>query len=738
MKCFFEKVLFNNEQSGYSIVVYKTDDSDFVPAGAVSKYPPADGKTAFTAVGMRLPMTKGAEIELDGKWTEGKYGLQFAVSSFSVSQPKTTDGIAAYLASDLIKGIGDVTAKAIVDKFGLETLGIIEKEPMRLLEISGITEGKLEKILATYSESTGLRDIVAALSVYGVTPKKAAKIQDTFGAQAVDIVETKPYSLCRIHGFGFKTVDAIALNKGIAANDSGRVQEGLMYALNQSQQLGHMFMHSNTLCADALKLLDPKGTFGVTLTQLETELFQLVQDHRLQEEDGRIYLNKNYKAEVEAAKLAAAMIEPMPVDADVHKLIDEVQKDLGIDLAEKQAAGVAMCLTNRFSIITGGPGTGKTTVIKSLLRSYSKLALETIKAGKPSSGGGVLLTAPTGRASRRLAESTGFLAQTLHSALGVMADSPPDAETKQITADLVVVDESSMVDGVLAWQLLKSLKPSAQLLLVGDYNQLPSVGAGNVFRELIECGEVPVTVLDTVYRQANTSRIHLNAHSILQNTAKLLYGSDFVFDDKADAEQTAERVKETFLREVKEHGLERVQVLSPLRARNACGVDKLNKELQELINPKVTGKPEMIVGYNRFRVGDKVMQMRNKDEVTNGDVGFVKAISKTAGSEPTCDIDFGDGRIISYPVEDMENVDLAYATTIHKSQGSEYDVVIMPMLMGFYVMLQRNLVYTAITRAKKKLIGVGEKKALFMAIHASKITERNTVLGKLIKEIAQG
>jgi len=725
IKCLHEKTLYCNEQTGYTIASYKTDDAASIPKQAISKYSPKNGMTAFTAVGNRLSTADGVEVELSGKWVNGgKYGIQLSVESCIIIRPKSVDGIVAYLSSNLIKGIGDKTARAIVDRFGIHALNIIDNEPKRLLEVSGITEKKLASIMEDYKKSVSLRDIMTELSSYGVTPKKAEKIHAAYGVQAVEIVKDNPYVLCDIAGFGFATVDEMARKNGISLNDKHRISQGIIYALNQSQQSGHLFLYSDELCKNASVLLTISNAMD---SIVQKRLLDLVLKGCLNEENGRIYLPKNYTAERETAKLAKAMIKIVPSMGNEDKVIARAEKDCGITLDDMQHKAVKMAVTNNISIITGGPGTGKTTVVKVVMAAYKNMF-----------GGKVAFVAPTGRAARRLSESVGSDAATLHSALGLRENSE-DAHCS-IEADLLVVDEFSMVDMSLAHLLLKNIKSSTKLLPIGDDNQLPSVGAGNVLRELLQCKTIPVTKLNVVHRQAQTSRINLNAHAILQNKgAGLMYGTDFVFVDAKSPVEAAEHVKNLYYDSVRhlqadEKSImsEGVQILSPMRLKGICGTNALNKDIQDTLNPASINKPEIIVGSKRFRLHDKIMQTKNNGSISNGDIGYIRQIVKSCNGGYEVTIDFGDGRKIEYGAEEMISIDLAYATTIHKSQGSEYPTVIIPILNEATIMLQRNLIYTAITRAKEKVIIVGQREAFFRAIHKVDVAKRNTILGQLI------
>ena len=738
IRCLHEKTLYCDERTGYTVASYKTEDKNSIPYKAVSKYKPRDGRTAFTAVGTRLPTADGAEVELTGTWDDGgKYGTQLIVKSCAILRPKTAGGIIAYLSSNLIKGIGSKTAGAIVNRFGDKALDIIDTNPERLLEVPGITETKLAAIMEGYRESVSLCDIMSELSPYGVTPKKAEKILEAFGAQAVEIVKANPYILCNIAGIGFKTVDEMARKQSIPYNDPNRIAQGIIYALSLSQQAGHLFLPSSELCKNAVALLEISTAESAVFRKT---LLDLVLDGRLREDSGRIYLPKNYIAEHETAGLAKAMIKPVFVKGDVVKVILKAEKSCGIVLTGMQREAVKMAVTNKISIITGGPGTGKTTVVQVIHAVYKKIF-----------GGSVAFAAPTGRASRRLSKSVGADAATLHSILGLREDC--GNANNPVEDGLLIVDEMSMVDMSLAYQLFRSLNPSTKLLIIGDDNQLPSVGAGNVLGELLQSGVIPVTKLNVVHRQAQTGLINFNAHDILQNRgAGLKYGPDFVFVDAKNPDEAAEIVKNLYYDSVKRlngskkqsitgaaaritgksFAVDEVQILSPMRVRGKCGADALNREIQDTLNPALAGKPEIAVGFRRFRLYDKIMQTKNNGGISNGDIGRIRAIEKSRNGGFEVQIDFGGGRRAVYGPEEMASIDLAYVTTIHKSQGSEYPVVIIPILNEAYIMLQRNLIYTAITRAKEKVILVGQKEAFFTAIRRVDVSNRNTVLAELI------
>ena len=603
-------------------------------------------------------------------------------------------------------------------------MDIIEKEPKRLLEIKRISEKKLKQIMDSYASSKGLQEIMTFLAPYGVTPNKAKKIQERFGSRSIDVIRNSPYLLCEISGFGFRTVDEIARNINFKPSDPLRLEGGISFVLEEAKDSGDLFLQRAGLLERATELLTeriPQGS--VTEKMIQKTLSEMCSFGKLYADQERIYLPQLFHYEEQAAKCIAKLLIRKPESyPQLDEFLQEAQRDSRILLSEKQAEAVRMCMENSFSVITGGPGTGKTTVLKTILAVYEKL-----QPGKE-----ILLTAPTGRAARRMAESTGFpSASTLHSALGLMSEEMNYDEETVMRADFIIVDETSMMDMQLAYYLLNSLGTGAKLLFVGDVNQLPSVGAGNVLNEVIASGIVPTTVLDMVFRQKDTSRIPLNAHSIQAGETKLLYGEDFIFLPAENAEDAANIIKNEYRKQVAEFGLEQTQVLTPFRVKSEAGAVMLNQSLREIVNPCVDKRLEASLGNRRIRYKDKVMQTKNMNEVSNGDIGFVSMIDQE--DECPVTITFSDNRVKTYGTDELNCIDLAYAMTIHKSQGGEFGCVIIPVLSMFYVMLQRALIYTAITRAKKKVILVGQKRALFTAIHRNDAIKRNTVLGMRIQ-----
>lgn len=725
MRSRFVKPLYQNKDNGYCIFVYHTMDEG-LPAQAKSKYYSGEG-SQFTAVGNNLPDTDTVEIDLQGKWIKNNHGTQLQVDTYEEILPQTEEGIIGYLSSGMIKGIGPKTAKQIVDKFGTRTFDILDNYPQSLLSIKGITERKLENILASYHGSQAIRDLAAYLTPFNVTPKKIQKIYESFGEEALETVKKEPFTLCKINGFGFLTVDEIAKANRCRLNDPMRIEGCIHYCMELGIQEGHLFCDKQLFQKKVYEQLN-SGYSKEVVSEVEVyqELYRMVKEKELYYENNALYPAKLYGFECGAAKtLAKHLVQECVVPINLDTFIAEAQRELGILLSAKQAEGVKKAFTCLVSIITGGPGTGKTTVQRVLLYINEKLG-----------GSNVLLTAPTGRASRRMAESTGRSdAITMHSAMGLTNDEECEAMEEMLDADFIIADEFTMSDMRLSYEFFSHIRKGARFVLVGDVNQLPSVGPGNVFRELVLCGAIPVTVLDMVFRQAENSRIAVNAHRMQENNAMLDYGSGFEFYPAASAADAAEIVQKLYQETVAENGLDMVQVLTPFRKKGEASVDALNERLWEIINPKAEGKAEIKAGRRSYRVGDRIIHNKNKNDISNGDIGYVTDIYLDEEGTELARLAFSDGRSVEYTSDEMDMVEHAYATTVHKSQGSEYPVVILPWLPMFYKMLRRNILYTAVTRAKARVIIVGSKKAIYTAIHNTESDNRNTRLGeRVVKE----
>ena len=723
MLCRFDRAIFQSD-NGYCVFSYSTQDES-VPKEARKNTFFSDDKIHFTAVGYHLVSTNVVEVELDGTWEQSKHGLQLSVTTCKQIVPTDQAGVLAYLSSGIIKGVGPEIAKAIVAKFGDKTMEVLDQNPQQLLSIRGIARTKLKTIVASYEETKALSDLMIYLAPFGVSMKKAAMIKEEFGDQSLQIVKTDPFQLCRIKGFGFMTVDSIARKTKVSLKHPMRYAGAINYVLDEARVSGHLFLSVDETVGRCYDLLNSDCEAEVVS---EGEIRQAISNERLESriyvEGTRVYLSYERMCEVKAAKRIVSMIlqEDFEEIYDLDEKIDQAEQTLKQKLAPSQRKAVKLCLSNPISIMTGGPGSGKTTTLRFILDIYKK--------EYPSNE--ILLAAPTGRASRRMAEQTGMFASTLHSALGLITDEEsPLNDTELLPADLIVVDEFSMVDMRLAYILLERIKPGAQLLIVGDADQLPSVGAGNVLREMIRSEKVPTAVLDTIFRQASNSRIIVNAHAINHNDTHLQYGDDFQMLEVQNAEDAAQLVVKNYLQEVSQHGLENVQILSPFRKRGAVASNALNETIRDLVNPASKRKMELKCGSRVFRVGDRIMQTANRNGVSNGDIGLITGMVKV-DDEVFVDIRLLDGRELRYSKDMMEDVEFSYCLTIHKSQGQEYPVIIVPLLKEHYIMLRRNLLYTAVTRAKAKVILIGQRQAVYIAIHKCDVGQRNTVLADRI------
>ncbi len=725
MKCRFVRPIFQNKETGYCIFCYFTEDNS-VPVTARSSYYKDDG-IQFTAVGSNLPDTDTIEVELEGRWVKNNHGTQFEVDSYKEILPRTKEGIKGYLSSGMIKGIGPKTAEVIVEKYGLKTFDVFDHYPDSLLSIKGITESKLKIIMASYHGSQVMRDLAAYLTPFNVTPRKIQKIYESFGERALDTIKNHPFELCKISGFGFLTVDEIAkANKG-KLNDPMRIEGCIYYCFEKNDQEGHLYQDKKMFQERVYEQLN-EGYIHEVVSELEVYhvLCKLVKERQLYYENRALYPAKYYEYETGAAEeIASLLIQKSEPVLNVEFLISEAQKDLSITLSAKQEEAVKKAFSNLVSIITGGPGTGKTTVQKVLLYINEKLGGKT-----------VLLTAPTGRASRRMAESTGRNdAATMHSVLGLNHSEECEAIDEILEMDFIIADEFSMSDMRLSYEFFRHIKKGARLILIGDMNQLPSVGPGNVFRELIMCGVIPVTTLDMVFRQAENSRIAINAYRIQENNAKFEYGKEFDFYKANSTEHAAQIVEKVYRESVRQYGADAVQVLTPFRKRGEVSVDALNELLRDIVNPAKDGKKEIRYGKRKFRVGDRILHNQNRDRISNGDMGYVADIYTNEDNVQVARLEFSEGRTVEYSSDDLELIEHALATTVHKSQGSEYPVVILPWVPMFYKMLRREILYTAITRAKVKVVIVGSKQSIYKAVHDTGSDKRNTKLGeRVVKE----
>jgi exodeoxyribonuclease V alpha subunit len=730
-------VIFKAQDNIFKIVVFNTDDVSVPEEARKVIY---DDRISFVAKGNYLPDEDACIYDVQGKWVDnGRYGLQLSVESCLELTPDTVEGIKAYLSSGYVKGIGKKLAEAIVDEFGMNTLDVMENAPNKLLAIKGISEKNLLGIVESYNSHRTLQTLALKLSPIGVTMKKCEAIYHQFRDASLQILKDDPFMLTAIKGFGFLTVDGIARKLGCKPTDPGRIQAGMEFVLKAAGIEGHLFLKKGVLIEESHNILNkgyPEDT--VPEEELLAQYINMEDKRIIVTEKKCVYHRIMYDHEVAVAesvvKLLGGSIDPV----DCTELMRHASQSLDIKFSKEQEQAVSMAFSNRISIITGGPGTGKTTVLKAILHVFKRLFQ-----------GSVLLAAPTGKAARRMHESTGENAMTLHRALRMKSDDDQENPTG-IDYDFVVVDEFSMVDMSLCSWLFRSLKSSCSIVLVGDADQLPSVGPGNVFYEFINCKLIPVTRLSYVYRQQSGSIIARNAAKIRDGDHALSYGDEFSLRPCESAKDASDLIAKLYLEELAQKDISTVQVLTPIRKNGLAASNFLNIRLRDLANPADPSKNEIWIGQKLFRTNDRVMQIKNQLDISNGDVGTITSIQPESKPfppnrspkdmdpgerkqyAPHVNIAFTDDRRVCYNYEEMEVIEHAYAVTIHKSQGSEYETVIMPLLMDFYIMLRRNLVYTGITRAKKKVVIIGSSKALGIAIAKNDIATRNTKLGERI------
>ena len=686
-----ERITYHNEENHYTIAKLKVKGQ----------------RDLVTIVGCIVSMTPGEVLRLKGDWdSHPKYGEQFKVVSYETVTPATVKGIERYLGSGLIKGIGPVMAKRLVNKFGLETLEIIENSADRLKEVEGIGEKRIDMISTAWAEQKEVRDVMLFLQGHEVSSNYAAKIYRQYGKESIRVVKENPFRLADdIFGIGFLTADKIAGNLGIPKDSEMRAEAGILYVLRKLADEGHVYYPYEDLINESMKILE------IDTGIITSALGKIASEKRVVLDGKAVYLSEFYAAEVGVAvSLKAVLVGAKGlIRSDRDAAIKGAQEELKITLAEKQIQAVRESLDKKVLVITGGPGTGKTTIINAILRIYRR------------AGQRVLLAAPTGRAAKRMSETTGFEARTIHRLLEF---SPKDNcfkknEQERLDTDLIVIDEASMVDTILMHHLSRAVRPETTLLLVGDIDQLPSVGAGNVLKDIIDSGRVPTVRLNEIFRQAKESMIIINAHRI--NSGEFPYITsdkeklrDFYFVELEEPEKVLEMIVHMCRDRIPErfgfHPLDDIQVLTPMH-RGVVGASSLNAALQKELNASPEGLQR---GGRIFKKGDKVMQIRNNydKDVYNGDIGRIVSMDKEA-QEVTVSF---DGKRVDYDFSDLDEIVLAYAVSVHKSQGSEYPVVVMPLLTQHYLLLQRNLLYTAITRGKKLVVIIGTKKALGIAI----------------------
>jgi len=751
-----ERITYYNDENGYSVIrLNVAGHSDLV-----------------TVVGNLPEVQPGESLHLEGRWTKHpQYGRQFKAEWCEQILPATIEGLKAYLGSGMIKGVGPVTAKRIVQRFGVDTLDVLEEKPDRLREVLGVGPKRAASVAKAWEEQKQIREVMMFLQSHGVSTNLAVKIYKTYGDDALEVVQEDPYRLARdIWGVGFKTADKIAQDLGLPHDAPSRVQAGVAYTLSQLADEGHVYVPEDELVAEASPLLEVEpGLIREAIQELDAD--DVVQRETLRHPDVRypgveqdagsgddsrgnlkvreeraVYLAPFYYGEVGVTNRLRDLLDDPSTrlapfrSVDWDALLSQINRSsagaAAVTLSSQQRQAVSTALKNKVTVLTGGPGTGKTVTVRTVIA-----ALEAFQRR-------YALCAPTGRAAKRLSEATDRPAKTVHRLLGY---SPRHGfqrdEQAPLEIDCLIVDEASMLDLLLTNRLLKAVNTATHVLFVGDVDQLPSVGAGDVLRDIIASDRVAVVKLTEIFRQAANSGIVVNAHRINRGQFPVLneFG-DFYYFSKEDPAEAAlllvDIVEHRIPRKFKLHPLDDIQVMAPMY-RGACGVSNLNEILQESLNPPSPRKPEKQVGGRVFRVGDKVMQTRNNydKDVYNGDIGRVTRIDSVEQTmtvrtdEHMGDrVEPGKGRPVTYDWAELDELVHAFAISVHKSQGSEYPAVVLPILTQHYLLLQRNLLYTAVTRARKLVVLVGTRKAIWIAVKNDKVSERHSGLSVRLRE----
>lgn len=732
IEAFADETVFRNEENGYTVLVVKA------------------GKSRVSAVGIMPPIAVGEKLRITGDWTEHPvYGRQIKVQSIEIEKPTTLSGIEKYLSSGMIRGIGPATAKLLIRAFGEETLDVLYSQPEKLLDVPGIGQKRAQMIQESYAEQAQQREAMVFLQNYGVTPALAVKIYKRYGENVRQVITRNPYRLVEdVEGIGFKTADRIASSLGIEQSSEYRLSAGVKYTLSEATAgAGHCYLPRPELAFAARRLL------GSDADSIDRTIDSLILSHDISaqilpcdsgEEVVALYLPSTYRAESEVARRLREMIDAMPdsMASDLTAQIDELERIEGLAFHTQQRQAIETAVTHGMTVITGGPGTGKTTIIKCIIKLLSV-------------HGDVALAAPTGRAAKRMSEACGMEAKTLHRLLEYGGEEGDFArsEDNPLEIDTLIIDEMSMVDIFLMRSLLRALVPGTRLIMVGDADQLPSVGAGNVLRDILDSGVIPSVRLTEIFRQDEKSMIVYNAHRINRGESPRLNakGSDFFFERALSPSDAAKRIVALCSTRLPGFlGLDPVrqmQVLSPTK-KGECGVWMLNQLLQAEFNPPASGKHERVRGDTTFREGDKVMQTRNNYQlkwkkdgaigiedgqgVFNGDIGFVTFIDP---QEHVMEVQFDDERTATYEGGDVDDLELAYCISVHKSQGSEFPVVIMPAVGGPPMLLTRNLFYTAVTRARRMVMIVGRENAIEQMIANVNTRRRYSALCWRLKQI---
>lgn len=734
---YIDHVIFRNEDNGYTVMVLKGMEEE----------------QELTCVGTFPAITQGAAIEASGNYTTHPvYGKQFQIASYVEKMPEDALAMERYLGSGAIKGIGAALAARIVRRFGDDTMRIVEEEPERLAEIKGISEKKAMEIAEQMTEKADMRRAMIFLQKYGISLNLGAKIYQKYGQAVYGVLQENPYRLAEdISGVGFRIADEIASRIGIHTDSDYRIRSGMLYTLLQASGEGHIYLPKEELFSRA------SGLLGVDPSYMEKHLMDMVVDRKLilkETEDGAVvYPTRYYYLELNSARMLCELNILCPEDEEMmEKRINRIEKETGTRLDEMQKQAVAAAASHGLFILTGGPGTGKTTTINAIIRYFEEEGAE------------LRLAAPTGRAAKRMTEATGYEAQTIHRLLELNGMPEEEQEGRAVhfdrnsenplEADVIIIDEMSMVDIALMHSLLLAVTAGTRLILVGDENQLPSVGPGNVLRDIIRSCCFPVVELKKIFRQASESDIVVNAHKINRGEQVTINNKsrDFFFLKRYDADiiirVVIALIQEKLPRYVDAKSYE-IQVLTPMR-KGLLGVERLNQILQRYLNPPDEKKKEKEIGQRLFREGDKVMQVKNNYQleweilgryripvdkgvgVFNGDTGIMTEINEFA---ETATVEFEDGRQAEYSFKQLEELELAYAVTIHKSQGSEYPAVILPILSGPRMLMNRNLLYTAVTRARKCVTVVGSETTFAEMIRNEKQQQRYSSLDRRIREL---
>ncbi|EHI97470.1 helicase, RecD/TraA family [Clostridium sp. DL-VIII] len=728
---FIENIVFKSEDTGYVVCRIRTE------------------KNLISAVGTVPFLKEGQNVKLTGYWTVHKqFGNQFNIQDYEELLPTSLDGIEKYLSAGIIHGIGPVTAKKIIGKFGEDTLDIMENHIERLMEIEGIGEKKFQIIYESYVEQQGLKDIILYFNKHGVTNNQCVKIYKKFGPNARQIVCNNPYILCdEISGIGFKTADRIAMSIGVKSDSDFRIQSGIKYVMNQFCASGNTFMPKDNIIEECERnLLISRDVIEKNIYDMAAK--QIIVVEKINGIEAGFLLQYYYcELGVTSKIITLGLQQIQTINSDIDFEIDVFEKEQKIKFAESQREAILGAFSNGIEIITGGPGTGKTTIIKAIIHIYENNGMK------------VILGAPTGRAAKRMTESTGRGAKTIHRLLEMGVSEEDESvfergESSPLDCDVIIIDEASMIDIILMQNLLKAIKLGTRLIIVGDVDQLPSVGAGNVLKDLIESEYIKVVRLKEIFRQGSESLIVVNAHRINEGQMPLLNqkDKDFFFISEENQERIVNTIIDLINRRLPKFNkswdiLKDMQVLTPMR-KGTLGVSNLNNRLQEIFNPQSKDKKEKTSRDIIFREGDKVMQTKNnytlkwisvsgngENEgvgVYNGDLGFIQSIDE---ENKVLTIVFDEERKVIYDFNFLDELDLAYATTIHKSQGSEFKVVIIPAFMGSPFLMNRNLLYTGITRAKQLVVVVGFQKALMYMINNTNSIERYSALKYRIRDI---